>query len=81
MNKISGIQACQFIKKRLQHRCFPVNFPKILRISFYRTPLGDYFCLFEPRNSMEVNGAIHLDNSGKFTLGEFKESTKTIFLQ
>ena len=26
-----GIQACNFIKKRLQHRCFPVNIETILR--------------------------------------------------
>ena len=24
-NKIAGLQACNFIKKRLQHSCFPVN--------------------------------------------------------
>ena len=23
-NKVTGLQACNFIKKRLQHRCFPV---------------------------------------------------------
>ena len=26
-------------KKRLRHRCFPVNFAKFLRHLFYRTPL------------------------------------------
>ena len=31
---------CNFIKKRLQPRCFPVNIAKPLRIAFfYRTPL------------------------------------------
>ena len=24
-NKVAGIQACNFIKKKLQYRCFPVN--------------------------------------------------------
>ena len=28
----SVLQACNFIKKRVEHRCFPVN---ILRIAFY----------------------------------------------
>ena len=28
-----GLEACNFIKKRLQHRWFPVNFAKILRAS------------------------------------------------
>ena len=31
--------ACNFIKKRLQHRCFPVKFANFLRTPFfYRTP-------------------------------------------
>ena len=30
-NKIAGLQACNFIKNRLQYRCFPVNFVKFLR--------------------------------------------------
>ena len=29
------------IKKRLWHRCFPVNFVKFLKTRFYRTPLDD----------------------------------------
>ena len=31
------------LKKRLWHRCFPVNFVKVLRTPFYRTPLGNCF--------------------------------------
>ena len=26
-----GLQACNIFKKRLQHRCFPVKFVKLLR--------------------------------------------------
>ena len=33
-NKVSGLKACNFIHKILQHRCFPVKFGK-----FLRTPL------------------------------------------
>ena len=29
-----GLKACNFIKKRLQHRCFPVNIAKFLRTAF-----------------------------------------------
>ena len=32
--KFKGKQACDFIKKRLWHRYFPVNFAKFLRTSF-----------------------------------------------
>ena len=38
------LKACNFIKKRLQHRCFPMNIPKILRTIFvYRTTPVDAF--------------------------------------
>ena len=30
-NKVAGLKACNFMKKRLQHRCFPVKFAKFLR--------------------------------------------------
>ena len=29
------LKACDFIKKRLQHRCFPVNIAKFLRTAFF----------------------------------------------
>ena len=37
-NKVAGFQTYNFIKKRLQHRCFPMKFAKFLRKFFYRTP-------------------------------------------
>ena len=30
-NKVSGLMSATLLKKRLWHRCFPVNFPKFLR--------------------------------------------------
>ena len=33
-NKIAGLQAWNFIEKRLQHKFFPVNFAKYLRTAF-----------------------------------------------
>ena len=35
-NKVGSLspKTCKFIKKRLWHRCFPVNFSKFLRASF-----------------------------------------------
>ena len=39
-NKVVGIQTCNFIKERLQHRCFTANIVKFLRTAlFIRTPL------------------------------------------
>ena len=34
-NKVAGCKACNFIKKRLQHRCFPVNIAKLLGKTFF----------------------------------------------
>ena len=31
LNRNTGLQYCNFIKKRLQHKCFPVNIAKFLR--------------------------------------------------
>ena len=38
-NKVKGLPACNFIKKRLQDRCFPVNTAK-----FLRTPILKNIC-------------------------------------
>ena len=33
-NKVAGLKACNFIKKRLEHRCFVVNIAKFIRTAF-----------------------------------------------
>ena len=35
-NKPAGLQACNVIKKRLHHTCFPVTFAKFLRTPFLK---------------------------------------------
>ena len=34
-NKVAGLRPAPLLKKRLWHRCFPVNFEKFLRTPFY----------------------------------------------
>ena len=34
-NKAAGLNVCNRIKKRLQHRCFPVKFVKFLKTPFF----------------------------------------------
>ena len=34
-NKVAGLRAATLLKKRLWHRCFPVNFVKFLRTTFF----------------------------------------------
>ena len=38
LNKATGLQVCNFIKSRLQHRCFPVIIAKFLRITILKNP-------------------------------------------
>ena len=37
-DKVEGRKVCNFIKKRLQYRCFPVSIAKFLGTIFYRKP-------------------------------------------
>ena len=39
-NRIAGLEACDFIKKRLWQRCFPINFAKFLRKPFLKNTSG-----------------------------------------
>ena len=41
------LKAFNFIKKKLQHNYFPVNFAKFLRATFLHNTLGDCSCLLE----------------------------------
>ena len=43
LNKNSDIKDCNFNKKRLWHRCFPVNFAKFLRTPFLLNTSGGCF--------------------------------------
>ena len=39
-NHFSGLRPATLLKKRLWNRCYPVNFPKFLRISFLQNTSG-----------------------------------------
>ena len=40
-NRVTGLQVGNFLKKRLQNKCFPVKFVKFLRTSFLQNTSGD----------------------------------------
>ena len=48
-HKVTGLVACNFIKKRLQDRCFPVNIAKFLRTP-WPTKIHGRNAKFEGRN-------------------------------
>ena len=39
-NKVAGLRPATLLKKRLWHRCFPMNFAKFLRTSFLQNTSG-----------------------------------------
>ena len=43
-DKVARLSLATLSKKKLWHRCFPVNFVKYLKPHFYRKPLDDCFC-------------------------------------
>ena len=53
-NKVVGLQAWNLIKKRLQHKYFPVNFGLFFNKNSYRTPLDECSCWFLYSNEYVV---------------------------
>ena len=51
-NAVAGLRPATFLKKRLWHKCFPLNFAKIsINTYSYRTPLvaaSAFFSMYEP---------------------------------
>ena len=39
-NKVAGLRPATLLKKRLGHRCFPVNFVKFLRTPFWKATVS-----------------------------------------
>ena len=65
-NKVKGLQAFNFIKKRLQHKCLPVNIAKFLRAGFYLlSSSGGCFCLLHVNASLCSN---HVDTRYRINL-------------
>ena len=43
-SKVASLEAYKFIKKRLQHTCFPVNIANFLRKFYLKNTIGGCFC-------------------------------------
>ena len=52
LSKVAGLKACNFIKKRLQYRCFPVKFEEILRAPILKNTSGGYFSTKQMRKTV-----------------------------
>ena len=69
----SGLKVCNFIKKRLQHRCFPVNIAKFLRTAFSQNTSSGCFW-FHNRN--KYKSTCVFINISKFTIIIIKKLLK-----
>ena len=65
-NEVVGLklQACNFIKKTLWLRCFPVNFPKFLRIRFLQNT-------FERLLLPKLQALINLPTSSNYSMANY----------
>ena len=50
LNKVAGLSPATLFKKRLRHRCFPVNFVNFLRTPFLQNTFDGYFCSGTPED-------------------------------
>ena len=57
-NKVAGQKACNFIKNRLQHRCFHVHFAKLLRATLLQSTSSACFCSYIVRVKTFSNPSI-----------------------
>ena len=58
-NKAAGFQACNFIKKRLQHRCFAVNIAKFLGTPFLKNIYQRLLGLFAFKTKTMLNNELN----------------------
>ena len=69
LNKVAGLRLANLLKTRPWHRCFPVNFAKILR-----TPLGDCFWMDTMKTKRKWTNAV----PKKSATTVHREFTKTV---
>ena len=63
-NNVAGLQACNFIKKILQHWCFPIKFAKFLRTPILKNISERLLLFVSPKNTITNNvGEFELDET------------------
>ena len=74
-NKVADQKACNFVKKKLRHRCFPVKFAKFFRTPFFTEHLcvaaSEYtvfhsFTLALEQNRINYNETLHAQSTRIF---------------
>ena len=76
-SKVTGFQPRNFIKKRLQHRCFPVKFATFLRRPFLQNTSGG---CFQNKDSLSKCEQIHSFGSYLVLVASYKLIAATCIL-
>ena len=86
-NNVAVLKDCNFIKKRTQHRCFPVNIAKFLRTAFFTKHLRQlllYFCNTTLENIARRNGKkrsqVGISNSSRLQFMKITIFTDILFV-
>ena len=69
LNTAAGLQTCNFIKKRLQHWCFPMKFATFLRTSILNNICERLLLFVSPQNTIA-------NSRGAFALNETLTKSK-----
>ena len=56
-NKVAGVRLVTLLKKRLWHRCFPVNFVKFLRTPFLQNTFGRLLLTCDQNLTLKINSS------------------------
>ena len=76
-NKVAGLKGYNFIKKGLQHRCFPANIAKSLRTAFFMETL--WLLRNQPKlQQQQQNLLVNFWNFIKYTKGFFFRELLTL---
>ena len=85
VNKAAGLRACNFIKRRVRHRYFPVKFAKLLRIPILKNICEQLYlsdsCKNIPTNNGISNFARHLQCFWYSALISFTARILKIFIE
>ena len=65
-NKVAGLKSCNFVKKRLQHRCFSVKIAKLSRTAFFIEHLR--WLLLSLTNAKRYRNGVNWLRSSIFTV-------------
>ena len=77
-NKVAGLRPATLLKKRLWHRCFPVNFAKFLRTPFLTKHLQWLLLTFDSQKHSCNNQLDLLDFSNSGLIAKRKSGDKAI---